>query len=91
MVWTSLEGGSLCSTENETLPLERGLWAAKVTLPSSQPRMDASAGKWQRDVWAPTWASRGLGQHCYTSLFLPHSPSTRQSIRLAHWSHSQVW
>ena len=81
----------MCSTVNEVLPLERETWAVKVTLPLSNPRIDASAGKRWRNTKAPTWASGGSELQYYNSAACPIHPSPRPSIRFAPWAHNQVW
>lgn len=74
-----ITGRKQCSTVNETLPLEGGMWAVKGTLPLSNPRMDAGTGKGQRNARVPTWAS---GSSVLSFCCLLHSPQPQAKYQI---------
>lgn len=69
------KGAPVLHSEWDTI-LGKGNGGSKGDPDRSNPRMDAGAGRGQRNTWAPIWASGNSGQHCYTSLLLaPFTPA----------------
>lgn len=86
VVWTLLEGGSLCSTVNERPPLERGTWAAKVALTPPTPGWMLVLGRGRGmhgHQYGPVAAQVGTAILLYC---LPHSPQHQTE----YLTHTQV-